>query len=88
MELLKDRLRERRATVTACQQSAKAVDFSHKDLPFLVCNTIWCFELSRNSLKSRCNFGIMECELNRRVLGKVPDASRNAVYEVKKGNVR
>jgi hypothetical protein len=30
----------------------------------------------------------MELELNMSVSGEVPEASRNAIYEVKKGNVR
>ena len=40
--------------------------------------------LPRNSLKLRCSFGIMELELNWGVLGEVPEASRNAIYEVKR----
>ena len=41
-------------------------------------------ELTRNSLKLRRSFGKMELELNRIVSGEVPEASRNAIYEVKK----
>ena len=57
-------------------------------MAFLVRNAIWCFELPRNSLKLRFRFGIMEIELNRSASGEVPEASRNAIYEVKKGNVK
>jgi hypothetical protein len=45
-------------------------------------------ELPRNSLKLRCSFDIMELELNRSVSGEVPEAYRNTIYEVKKGNIR
>ena len=58
------------------------VDSSHKCMAFIVCNTTWCLEFLRNSLKLRCSFGIMGFELNKECLRKSAQVRRNAIYEV------
>ena len=48
------------------------VDSSHKCVAILVCNATGCLGFVRNSLKLRCNFGIMGLGLNRSNSEKLP----------------